>query len=653
MPKKKTTKEFIDDAIKVHGYKYDYSKVEYIKSRDNVIITCKIHGDFKQTPFGHTQGYGCKKCANTAISNSKKLSIKDCQISANERGGRCLSTEYINRDTKMKWQCKEGHIWEVAYNNISKSRSWCPKCGKISSANKRRSNIEECNKIANERGGKCLSAEYINNNTKMKWECEEGHTWETTFTHIKSSQSWCPTCSKHEKITIKDCEISATERGGKCLSTEYIVGKKIKWKCGEGHEWESLFSRANPQWCPYCSGKFNNNITTLQEYATERGGKCLSTEYINSNTKMKWECEEGHTWDSSFGCMKSNKSWCRKCAAISSANKRRSNIEECNKIANERGGKCLSTVYINSNTKMKWECEEGHTWETTFTHIKNSQSWCPTCSYKINGCNLRSNIEECNKIANERGGKCLSAEYINSHAKMKWECNEGHMWDCSFGSIKYGSWCPKCNGNKYDYCKVDYKGTDIKVIIICKEHGEFLKTPYAHIHKKSGCPKCLLCSSCQLWKTMGKLCSYCKPKNENKLYQKTKEYTVVKYLKEKLPDYEFIHNKSVGTQCTKDEKDKSNGHLFPDIRFDLGFYNLIVEIDEHKHRGGDYKCDEQRMYDIIAKLGLPCIFIRYNPDNKESNKEILLAKIKKYLELDIDDAFIWDDYGFKVKYLFY
>ena len=31
----------------------------------------------------------------------------------------------------------------------------------------------------------------------------------------------------------------------------------------------------------------------------------------------------------------------------------------------------------------------------------------------------------------------------------------------------------------------------------------------------------------------------------------------------------------------------------------------------HGHlSGADYKCDEQRMYNIIAKLGLPCIFIR-------------------------------------------
>ena len=123
-------------------------------------------------------------------------------------------------------------------------------------------------------------------------------------------------------------------------------------------------------------------------------------------------------------------------------------------------------------------------------------------------------------------------------------------------------------------------------------------------------------------------------------------------MKEYLPDYDFIHNKSVGNECTKDDKEHSNGHLFPDIRFDCHFYHLIVEVDEHKHRGPDYKCDKQRMYNIIAKLGLPCIFIRYNPDSKESNKEILLEKVQEYLELNKDDD-RWDDFGFKAEYLFY
>ena len=59
---KLSLEEFINRASKIHGYKYDYSKVSYVSARINVCITCREHGDFWQTPSNHLQGCGCKKC---------------------------------------------------------------------------------------------------------------------------------------------------------------------------------------------------------------------------------------------------------------------------------------------------------------------------------------------------------------------------------------------------------------------------------------------------------------------------------------------------------------------------------------------------------------------------------------------------------------
>lgn len=70
--KKKSTEEFIEDAIKVHGDVYDYSNVVYIGAKTPVIITCKSHGDFNQSPTNHLSGRGCKLCS----SNVSKLSNK-------------------------------------------------------------------------------------------------------------------------------------------------------------------------------------------------------------------------------------------------------------------------------------------------------------------------------------------------------------------------------------------------------------------------------------------------------------------------------------------------------------------------------------------------------------------------------------------------
>lgn len=47
----------------------------------------------------------------------------------------------------------------------------------------------------------------------------------------------------------------------------------------------------------------------------------------------------------------------------------------------------------------------------------------------------------------------------------------------------------KVHGNAYDYSRVEYKGSNEKVCIICPEHGEFWQTPAAHVRGNS-CPKC-------------------------------------------------------------------------------------------------------------------------------------------------------------------
>jgi len=57
-----TTDDFTNKSIEIHGNKYDYSKVKYEKNREKVIITCKKHGDFTQTPHSHLKGQGCPIC---------------------------------------------------------------------------------------------------------------------------------------------------------------------------------------------------------------------------------------------------------------------------------------------------------------------------------------------------------------------------------------------------------------------------------------------------------------------------------------------------------------------------------------------------------------------------------------------------------------
>jgi hypothetical protein len=68
---KSDTIKFINRATEVHGSSYDYSMVNYVNAKNKVVITCKDHGPFTQSPNNHLQGQGCPSC-RTIISKAQQ-----------------------------------------------------------------------------------------------------------------------------------------------------------------------------------------------------------------------------------------------------------------------------------------------------------------------------------------------------------------------------------------------------------------------------------------------------------------------------------------------------------------------------------------------------------------------------------------------------
>ena len=63
------TEDFIKKSRTIHGDKYDYSKTMYKNANTKVCIICPKHGEFWQTPYGHTKGCGCPKCFQSKLEN--------------------------------------------------------------------------------------------------------------------------------------------------------------------------------------------------------------------------------------------------------------------------------------------------------------------------------------------------------------------------------------------------------------------------------------------------------------------------------------------------------------------------------------------------------------------------------------------------------
>lgn len=73
--KRKTTEQFILEAIQKHGNKYSYDKTIYVRKQDKVLIHCNICGtDFWQEASAHLKGQGCPECnKNNSISKGEQL----------------------------------------------------------------------------------------------------------------------------------------------------------------------------------------------------------------------------------------------------------------------------------------------------------------------------------------------------------------------------------------------------------------------------------------------------------------------------------------------------------------------------------------------------------------------------------------------------
>lgn len=77
---RKTPEQFILDAIKVHGNKYDYSKTQYVRAHDDVTIICPKHGEFELKANDHLNGIGCSICNESRLERSIRLFLQDNHI---------------------------------------------------------------------------------------------------------------------------------------------------------------------------------------------------------------------------------------------------------------------------------------------------------------------------------------------------------------------------------------------------------------------------------------------------------------------------------------------------------------------------------------------------------------------------------------------
>ena len=271
--------EFINKSKRVHGNKYDYSKVEYVNSQTKVCIICPIHGEFWQTPANHVHGHGCPFCSVENVhlqqkSNSKEFIDKAKKIHGNKYT--YSHVNYINNETKVLITCPiHGDFEQKPANHLS--GQGCPKCGKISMANKQSMTKDEfvsrCN-LKYKNFYNYDKVEYCGCFNKIVITCPiHGDFEQTPASHLHNSG--CPKCGRiRSNNSIKLTRDEFIEKS-KSIHGDYYDYSKVNYVnydtkvciiCPKhGEFWQTPDSHLQGRGCRLC----NKSISKKEKELTD------------------------------------------------------------------------------------------------------------------------------------------------------------------------------------------------------------------------------------------------------------------------------------------------------------------------------------------------------------------------------------------------
>lgn len=199
--RRSTTEQFITKAIEVHSDRYDYSLVEYVGNAEKVTIICSDHGPFEQTPAEHLVGSGCAECGRLAGADARRRTTEQFIANAKQVHGDRYDyslVEYLAATDKVAIICPDHGPFEQAPNGHLGGKG-CYECGKLASAEAKRTSTEEFISKARTVHGKRYDyslVEYVGSAQKVSINCpDHGCFFQAPADHI-NQRSGCPDCAE-------------------------------------------------------------------------------------------------------------------------------------------------------------------------------------------------------------------------------------------------------------------------------------------------------------------------------------------------------------------------------------------------------------------------------------------------------------------------
>jgi hypothetical protein len=514
------TDQFIQKAKEVHGDTYDYSKTVYENNLKEVIIICKIHGEFLQLPKTHKRGNGCITCGREKTSKARKSNVDAFIQKANEVHDNKYDyskVQYNKASEKVIIICIEhGEFLQTPNGHLG--GAGCRKCSTQINSDKARKTIEEFIKESIEVHGEIYDyskVEYKKTGEDVIIICREhGEFLQTPNSHLSGSGcKFCSGCYKSntQEFIIKSIKIHGDKYDYSKVEYNTAIEKVLIICRQHGEFSQSPNCHLGGAGCSKCGYKMT--IFSTEEFiikANELHGEIYDYSKVDYNKmaeKVIIICREHGEFEQTPSNHITHCQGCQKCAG-----NYLSNTEEFIIKAMEFHGKKYNyskVRYINNHTYVTIICEEhGEFEQAPANHLGgNGCKFCGIEQMKIKQRTCQEDfIVKANEVHKNKYDYS-KVEYNTAREKITIICKEHGEFEQVPDSHLRGSGCKICtgcylsnteefiekaikvHGEKFDYSKVDYKKSNEKVTIICKKHGEIEQTPGNHLYG-FGCVRC-------------------------------------------------------------------------------------------------------------------------------------------------------------------
>lgn len=454
LSRKKDTDWLVKESKSNFGDLFDYSSSKYVDAKTKVLFKCKKHNyTFHQLSNGHlNSSYPCRHCLKEHKQKILRDGLELFQSKIIAKFGDVFSFEkanYISQRTKICLICKVHNIEVISEPQVFLRGSGCQVCLKEQNANIRsQETLKKIQDFVSKLNGKCKSSIYINNESKLDFECAEGHKFNKSWSAVSNSLRWCPKCSPNKLIGETLARLILEHLLQLKFPSAYIKkmeglqldGYNSKYRIAfeyqgyqhftKGSHFHLVESRYESQIERDRHKKvlcIKNEISLIEifEFKTIRAGRIeLFVDQVKEKlNELKLSFNHEPFVPDLVELYRGKKSEL---------------YEQAKRVVEKKNG--TLQIFIGTESKHAFTCSKGHkiTNRVLSVIIKSSAS-CPICE-------ANSKYEELKEIIESKGGKLIDKKLKpKGYTEIyKWVCNNGHKRESKGQYLFNGFWCAEC-----------------------------------------------------------------------------------------------------------------------------------------------------------------------------------------------------------------